>query len=147
LQNNLHRWYDASVGRWLSEDPIGFEGGDENLHRYVRNMPYVNVDPQGLVTCEPGQCDIAVHGYTIKALELIIHKAARGESPYIFIRGDDPARNAESFREGVKSLAWEYMIAPLGDLSAVFDLDLKQAKADRDFALRPAGPYQRTIAG
>ena len=27
LQNNLHRWYDATVGRWLSEDPIGFEGG------------------------------------------------------------------------------------------------------------------------
>jgi RHS repeat-associated protein len=27
LQNNLNRWYDASVGRWLSEDPIGFAGG------------------------------------------------------------------------------------------------------------------------
>jgi len=26
-------------------------------------------------------------------------------------------------------------------------LVLKQAKADRDFALRPAGPYKRTIAG
>jgi RHS repeat-associated protein len=23
LQNNLHRWYDADTGRWLSEDPIG----------------------------------------------------------------------------------------------------------------------------
>ncbi|MEX2169740.1 MAG: RHS repeat-associated core domain-containing protein [Pirellulales bacterium] len=22
LQNNLHRWYDASVGRWLSENPL-----------------------------------------------------------------------------------------------------------------------------
>jgi len=29
----------------------------------------------------------------------------------------------------------------------VTSLVLKQAKADRDFALRPAGPYQRTIAG
>ena len=26
LQNNLNRWYDARVGRWLSEDPIGFAG-------------------------------------------------------------------------------------------------------------------------
>ena len=31
LQNNLSRWYDASVGRWMSEDPIGFHGGDANL--------------------------------------------------------------------------------------------------------------------
>lgn len=34
LQNNLNRWYDPEVGRWMSEDPIGFEGGDENLYRY-----------------------------------------------------------------------------------------------------------------
>ncbi len=32
LQNNLNRWYDPSVGRWLSEDPIGFTGGDGNLY-------------------------------------------------------------------------------------------------------------------
>ena len=48
LQNNLNRWYDASVGRWLSEDPIGFEGGDANLYRYVGNSPTMYVDPSGL---------------------------------------------------------------------------------------------------
>lgn len=48
LQNNLHRWYDASVGRWLSEDPIGFAAGDPNLYRYVGNMPAMYVDPSGL---------------------------------------------------------------------------------------------------
>ncbi|MEJ5342969.1 MAG: RHS repeat-associated core domain-containing protein [Thermogutta sp.] len=37
LQNNLDRWYDARVGRWLSEDPIGFASGDGNLYRYVGN--------------------------------------------------------------------------------------------------------------
>ncbi|MBQ2820480.1 MAG: hypothetical protein IJF17_02720 [Thermoguttaceae bacterium] len=26
LQNNINRWYDALIGRWLSTDPIGFEG-------------------------------------------------------------------------------------------------------------------------
>ena len=36
LQNNLNRWYDARVGGWLSEDPIGYEAGDANLYRYVR---------------------------------------------------------------------------------------------------------------
>ena len=37
LQNNINRWYDASSGRWLCTDPIGFEGNDTNLYRYVCN--------------------------------------------------------------------------------------------------------------
>jgi RHS repeat-associated protein len=48
LQWNLNRWYDASTGRWLSEDPIGFGGGDDNLYRYVGNSPLANTDPTGL---------------------------------------------------------------------------------------------------
>jgi hypothetical protein len=31
LQNNWNRWYDSRVGRWISEDPIGFWGTDVNL--------------------------------------------------------------------------------------------------------------------
>ena len=54
LQNNLNRWYDASVGRWLSEGPIGFNGGDGNLYRYVRNVPTDTSDPLGLVECPGG---------------------------------------------------------------------------------------------
>ncbi len=37
LQNNLNRWYDPNVGRWISKDPIGFAAGDANLYRYVGN--------------------------------------------------------------------------------------------------------------
>ncbi len=48
LQNNLHRWYDPAVGRWMSEDPIGFEGRDGNLSAYVGNGPVNAVDPSGL---------------------------------------------------------------------------------------------------
>ncbi len=40
--------YDPSVGQFLSEDPIEFEGLDENLKRYVRNRPIDNTDPTGL---------------------------------------------------------------------------------------------------
>ncbi len=53
LQNNLHRWYDPAVGRWLSEDPIGFGGGDANLYRYVGNESTGYVDPSGLVIGDP----------------------------------------------------------------------------------------------
>jgi len=48
LQNNLNRWYDARVGRWLSEDPIGFTAGDGNLYRYVGNRPTGLRDADGL---------------------------------------------------------------------------------------------------
>jgi RHS repeat-associated protein len=54
LQNNQNRWYDASVGRWLSEDPIGFSAGDANLYRYVGNGPVNATDPDGL-TPKPGK--------------------------------------------------------------------------------------------
>ncbi len=37
LQYNRARWYDPAVGRWMSEDPIGFRAGDANLYRYVGN--------------------------------------------------------------------------------------------------------------
>jgi RHS repeat-associated protein len=48
LQYNRARWYDAEVGRWVSEDPIGFAAGDGNLARYVGNNPAALVDPSGL---------------------------------------------------------------------------------------------------
>jgi len=41
------RFYDPEAGRFISEDPIGFEGGDINLYRYVENNSINNNDPTG----------------------------------------------------------------------------------------------------
>ena len=41
------RYYDPEVGRFISEDPIGFKGGDMNLSAYVGNNPVNGVDPSG----------------------------------------------------------------------------------------------------
>jgi RHS repeat-associated protein len=49
LQWNQNRWYNPSIQRWMSEDPIGFKGGDANLSRYVGNEPTSITDPTGLV--------------------------------------------------------------------------------------------------
>jgi RHS repeat-associated protein len=43
LQNNLNRWYDPRIGRWMSEDPIGFAAGDANLYRYVGTYPRMSL--------------------------------------------------------------------------------------------------------
>ncbi|KQC06937.1 MAG: hypothetical protein APR62_07285 [Smithella sp. SDB] len=42
------RYYDPTVGRFISEDPIGFDGGDVNLMAYVGNNPVTGIDPSGL---------------------------------------------------------------------------------------------------
>ena len=41
------RYYDPKVGRFISEDPIGFEGG-VNFYAYVENNPANAIDPLGL---------------------------------------------------------------------------------------------------
>ncbi len=43
------RYYDPNTGRFISEDPIGFEGADLNMQRYVWNDPQNEIDPTGLV--------------------------------------------------------------------------------------------------
>lgn len=42
------RYYSPQFERFISEDPIGFAGGDTNLYRYVDNNPLNFVDPSGL---------------------------------------------------------------------------------------------------
>ena len=77
LQNNLNRWYDSSVGSWISQDPAGFDGGDTNEYRYVGDSPTNGVDPSGLT--KGGRQNIKVTGIpsnvTVKELEQIIAKA------------------------------------------------------------------------
>lgn len=43
------RYYDSIVGRFISEDPSGFEGAAVNLYDYCRNNPVLNIDPSGLI--------------------------------------------------------------------------------------------------
>jgi len=40
------RYYDPELGRFISEDPIGFEGG-ANFYAYVDNNPLIYSDPMG----------------------------------------------------------------------------------------------------
>jgi RHS repeat-associated protein len=46
------RYYDARLGRFVSQDPIGFAGGDTNLYRYTFNGATNYTDPSGEATIE-----------------------------------------------------------------------------------------------
>ena len=42
------RYYQPSLGRFVSEDPIEYAGGDANFYAYVSDDPIRSVDPGGL---------------------------------------------------------------------------------------------------
>ncbi len=46
--SNHNRWFDTSIGRWISEDPTGFTAADTNKYRYVFNSPAGATDASGL---------------------------------------------------------------------------------------------------
>jgi RHS repeat-associated protein len=48
LEFNRARYYDALIGRFISEDPSGFGGGDVDLYVYVSDNPTTFLDPLGL---------------------------------------------------------------------------------------------------
>jgi len=47
-----NRYYDANMGRFISEDPMGFSSGTINFYNYVGNNPINFIDPLGLFGCD-----------------------------------------------------------------------------------------------
>ncbi len=54
------RYYDATLGRFISADPISYAGGI-NLYAYVNNNPITWLDPMGL-SCLQDSIFVHVHG-------------------------------------------------------------------------------------
>ena len=85
LHYNLNRYYEPSSGRFIHQDPIGLEGG-ENLYEYAPN-PVNWVDPFGYIHEKKP-------GYNVYGLY------APGESkPYYIGITDDLGRRATEHRE------------------------------------------------
>jgi RHS repeat-associated protein len=67
------RYYDQNVGRFISEDPLQFDGGD-NFYAYTENNPVLYVDPFGLVRYNFGPPrTVPVTGQTAAALNCLEH--------------------------------------------------------------------------
>lgn len=63
------RYYSPTLQRFISEDPIGFAGGDPNLYAYVGNSPTIYVDPTGEFLQLAGAClGGAIFNYFVESL-------------------------------------------------------------------------------
>lgn len=70
------RYYHPTLQRFISEDPIGFAGGDVNLYAYVFNAPLTFLDPLGL------RIDLSMSSPELnRALELV-KRTKRGRELY-----------------------------------------------------------------
>jgi RHS repeat-associated protein len=87
---NRARWFDPRIGRFLSEDPLGFEGGDTNLYRYANNDPLNNFDPSG-------------NSWLSKAVRKLVKKVKRTIDFVEFVvnNPDDFVKNLDEIGKGL----------------------------------------------
>jgi RHS repeat-associated protein len=56
LYYNVNRWYSESTGRYMRVDPLAEEGDlDLDLYLYAGNNPLRQIDPDGLLPCNPAE--------------------------------------------------------------------------------------------
>ncbi len=110
------RYYDAAIGRFMSQDPMGFAAGDANLYRYVGNQPSDMVDPSGLQPLPPGRL-----GPPLSDKELAYYKAMQEmiKNGLKELENEESAHNAEY--SGLLK-RFELTVASQNAIAALFDL-------------------------
>lgn len=72
-----NRYYSPLLGRFISQDPLGFAGSGPNLYAYANNSPVNLVDPYGL---EAGNLNKLVPGPNGETASGSTQKSSRGDT-------------------------------------------------------------------
>jgi RHS repeat-associated protein len=97
LHYNFRRYYDPSTGRYITQDPIGLEGGN-NSYRYAQADPVNLKDPTG-------ECPMCV-AYAICVGQCMVQDVGIN-----LVAGE-----CNNFGESAKSCALSCLLGPLGRL-------------------------------
>jgi hypothetical protein len=86
VASDASAYYAPPLGRWITRDPIGYEGSQWNLYEYVGGKPTMATDPTGedeycglaSLDCRIGNVDVPVYGNSSRA-EYILSQGGLGE--------------------------------------------------------------------
>lgn len=107
------RAYNPTLGRFMSEDPKGFDAGDYNLYRYCHNDPEDLTDPMGLGLDVLRTIPPSPFGYEMDRSRLATAMAQRAFEVGLSIRTGVHAENYGSpFRITSRNIAVDYDGAP-----------------------------------
>src|SRR5271157_2138528 len=104
------RYYDQPEGRFISEDPLQFDGGSFNFYTYVGNKPTTFTDPSGLRVLNPN--NYSVSGSVMGALQQF-NKCIGCDKDVVITGGDRPPSatiGAGSNSTHVKHLAADIVV-------------------------------------
>jgi RHS repeat-associated protein len=125
------RYYHPGLQRFISEDPIGFGGGDSNLYAYVFNSPTELRDPSGL----------AVDPVSLTALAIFCAGGAGvNVTTKYALSGRKPTLSDAAIGCGVGVLTLTAGIAAAGAAVVVTAGDLATLSTTAHGATRIAGP-------
>ncbi len=81
------RYYHPGLQRFISEDPIGFAGGDSNLYAYVGNNPTNFIDPFGYQSQSPDSVskslEAAIRSGNVDEIQMILKEAGETLAPEV----------------------------------------------------------------
>lgn len=151
LYNFRARWYAPEIGRWLSPDPIGLEGG-LNLYEFCGCDPMNFTDPSGLcandfivvfVSDNTGVGDTAWHWLSWKKLYGSKAHIISGVSSK-----DDMLNKAEKFvaSQGGQARIWSWALSGHGDGGAGVQTMNKEGINPSDFTDRQIGRMRRLLS-
>jgi RHS repeat-associated protein len=88
LYDFRHREDSPTLGRWVSQDPLGFAAGGTNLYSYLNDGPVNRFDPDGL---RPPPKDVCSRENTKKDedREMVRYKDEKGNELIIYCHGGE----------------------------------------------------------
>jgi RHS repeat-associated protein len=110
------RFYDPSIGRFTSEDPVNFDGGI-NWYAYVENNPISNTDPFGLQKYDGELSELCTDCDTIDN-DILILEASLIQAILVGLRmKEESLRNVKGRGRNAKGMSARIHRFPLGNES------------------------------